>query len=118
MKLDCSRCGIEKPPEAFHVCRANKSGRYSSCKECRRETEQPLRRVPTQPLIEAFHRSRLSKCELAKRMGHTRRAKSPNGIRQADTSPVYRILSQRTMNYETALRMARALNLDPVDANL
>lgn len=89
--------------------------------------------VSNRPLVEAFKRSELTQGELAARLGyfrrHTGRYERRDGgvsvyrFTVPDNSPVRRALglslhSQVVVREATALRYAKALNLDPVDIGL
>ncbi len=82
-------------------------------------------RIPVEPIREAFQRSGLTLSELAKEAGLTARDK---GKPKADTSRAARMLGLKAqksgdgfhyinqfMRYENALRLVRAMGLDPVD---
>lgn len=63
--------------------------------------------VPVAVIQEAFTKSGLSQREVARRMGYVKTI--------ADTAPVRRMLGQESVRYETAVRFAEALGVDPVD---
>ena len=82
--------------------------------------------VNNRPLREAFERSGLTPCELAWRLNSSQIKEGR--WRRADSGPVKRVLGlmnasernepQTTVRESTALRYAKALNLDPVDIGL
>lgn len=122
-KKRCTRCGEEKPLEGFHHKSTSKDGHDNRCKECRKRPKS----IPNQPLREAFEASGLTATELAWRLGYSRK----NGRwRRADASPVRIVLGlkpkarsngggfQTHMHEPTAVRYAKALNLDPHEIGL
>lgn len=77
--------------------------------------------IDTAPLREAFERSGISLSELARRLKWMR----PDQPRAARTLGYHRYharsgeyLAQEQVTYETALRICRALDADPVDVGL
>ncbi len=93
-------------------------------------------RVPLAPFREAFERSGITAHELAFRMGYMRRnSKEP---RHADTTRALRVLNLRpstastkggkyypghfkfddSVPYDVAVRLAKALSVDPVDVGI
>ncbi len=129
----CTRCGAQKTLDEFHRMASGAQGRGAQCKACRKGSNYdrgPIS-VPVEPFKEAYIRSGVSKMELARRMGYLRQPRPnkyvttsgevrlyPRKGRVGDTSPIRRILSQKTMNYKTAVRMADALCLDYVDMGI
>lgn len=70
-------------------------------------------RVPAEPFADAFARSGETPSAVAYRLNWLR----PNRSR-ADTSRLRRALAQPHVNTSTALLLAEALGLDPVDVGL
>ncbi len=76
--------------------------------------------VPRKPITDAFRRSGLTPQEVAARAGYWRMVE---GRRRGDGTTVLRSLGLRkegehqregdTLRYETAVRLVRAMNLDP-----
>jgi hypothetical protein len=85
--------------------------------------------VPNAPIREAFERSEVSAYELAERLGYWR---TDRGVRRPCASSVQKALGIRErsakngkraklptkMRYETAVRFARELGLDPIDVGI
>lgn len=75
---------------------------------------QPIKgEVPVENLQRAFKKSGLTKCELARRLGWTKVV--PNVHRVSETLGLQIQTSgkkRRRVTYETALRLARAMNAD------
>ena len=43
MKI-CNKCNVEKPLEDFHTCKANKDGKYNTCKACKHSYDLEYRK--------------------------------------------------------------------------
>jgi hypothetical protein len=85
-----------------------------------RRTQHRAPEIDVAPIREAFEQARISKGELANRLGWTR----PN-IDQVNRALGYRPDSnsrgrstRQRMSYTLALRIAEAMNVDPVDLDL
>lgn len=124
----CSKCGKEKPLDEFWRQWKGDGHHRARCRACERKGHPPL--VSNGPLREAFERSELSFCKLARDLGYTRVLKGTGWV-VSDPSPVKRALGlqaynghghrhppQKFMREATALRYAEALGLDPVDVGL
>jgi hypothetical protein len=80
------------------------------------------REVPVAPLREAFLRSGLSRCEVARRMGWGNkagyRASRALGLVPTPMRRGYPPKHIETTSYDRAVQLARAIGIDPTDVGL